>query len=80
MTESDGYETVYVTGWARRDLKPAKLRTRLSDDQARAAWERWSGGASISSIAIRFRATHQAVQSAIESIVFRDDSDPGEAA
>ena len=71
--ESDGYETAYVTGWARRDLKPAKFRTRLSDDQALAAWQRWSAGASISSIAVRFRATHRAVHEAIEAIEFGDE-------
>lgn len=66
MIESDGYRTVHCTGWARRDLKPAKLRTRLSDDQARVARERYDRGVSVRSIAIRFRATHAAVIAAIE--------------
>ncbi len=78
MTESDGYQTAYVTGWARRDMKPAKLRTRLTDDQAQAAWQRWTAGGSISSIAVRFRATHRAVHEALESIEFGDG--PGDAA
>lgn len=82
MTESDGYQTVHCTGWAKRAPQASPLRTRLSDDHAKAACERFERGASLRSIAIRFRATNEAVMAALQEGLAEDwlDDEPKGAA
>lgn len=77
MTESDDYETAYVTPSIRTRHKA--LRERLTPDQAAAAWDRWMAGTTVASIARHFKCTHQAVHHALESV--RDSiGDEGDAA
>lgn len=65
MTESDGYRTVYATGWRHRESKP--IRTKLSPDQAIAARAAYERGVKPRLIAIKFRATIWAVLDALET-------------